>query len=144
VDHETESKGIRVFVVEDHTLIRGMLTSLIGRTQGLELCGEASSAEAALPQLPDSQPEVVLIDLSLPGMDGIMLIRRLKEQSPELLTLAVSGHLESIYALRALRAGARGYVLKDELLEVVKAVRHVYSGGTFISERVQAILDSQS
>jgi DNA-binding NarL/FixJ family response regulator len=130
-----------VFIVENHDVVRRLLATLIARTPDLTLSGQAVSAEEALEQIPLCRPQLVLVDISLPGMDGIQLIRILRERDPELLALAVSGHDESVYALPALRAGARGYVMKGNLVKVAEAIRHVRAGGTYVSERVQAMLD---
>lgn len=134
---------IAVFVVEDHETVRDTVCQLLRRSPGLRLCGEAESAEAALAQFPDCCPEVVLVDLSLPGMDGLALIQHLHENQPEVVTLAVSAYLESIYALQTLEAGARGYIMKDELIGVVEAIYHVYNGGLHVSDRVRAKLGNR-
>jgi DNA-binding NarL/FixJ family response regulator len=130
-----------VFIVEDHPAVRKMLRQFIRRTEGLALCAEADSAEAALEQIPASGAQLVLVDVSLPGMDGIELIRILHERYPHLLSLVLSGHDESVYAVPALRAGARGYVMKGEILNLVEAIRHVCNGGIYASHAVRAKLN---
>lgn len=137
----SERELLAVFLVEDHDVMRRMLGKMIRRAPDLALCGEAASAEVALAEILASGAQLVLVDISLPGMDGIELIRILHEQRPQLLTLAVSGHDESVYGVRALRAGARGYVLKGELLKVAEAIRQVRDGGLYASDRVRAGLD---
>lgn len=132
---------VNIFLVEDHDRVRRLLGKVIERSSGLTLAGEASTAEAALAQMGLRQPDLVLVDVSLPGMDGIELIRVLKERYPSLPTLAVSGHDESVYAAPALRAGARGYVMKGKLETVVEAIRHVWAGGIYASEAVRARLE---
>jgi DNA-binding NarL/FixJ family response regulator len=104
-----------VFIVEDHKIIRRVLGKLIQSTPGLNLYGEAASAEAALAQIPTCQPQLVLIDVSLPDINGIELIGILHEKYPDMLLLAVSGHDESMYGIQAINAGARGYVMKGRV-----------------------------
>jgi DNA-binding NarL/FixJ family response regulator len=140
---DDEQSTTSVFIVENHDVVRRMLGMLIRRTPDLTLCGEAASAEAALLQIPLCRPDLVLMDISLPGMDGIELIQILHQQCPELLMLAVSGHDDTIYALPALRAGAHGYVMKGELLQVAQAIRHVRHGGIYATDRVQAMLQER-
>lgn len=130
-----------VFIVEDHHLVRRMLGKLIQHNPGFTLCGEADSAEAALAQIPDCHPQLVLVDISLPGMNGIELIHILHERYPRILVLALSGHDESVYALSALEAGARGYVMKEKPHKVAEAIHHVRDGGIYVSDKVQALLD---
>ena len=122
-------------------MVRQMLGKLIGRTAGFSLWGEAASAEDALEKVASGAPDLVLADVSLPGMDGIELIRALHAAYPDLLMLAISGHDESMYAVSALRAGARGYVLKGKLSSVADALRQVNSGDIYASDIVRAILE---
>jgi DNA-binding NarL/FixJ family response regulator len=129
-----------VFIVEDHHMVRRMLGRLIQHTAGFSLCGEADSAEAALVQIPDCQPQLVLVDISLPDMNGIELIRILSERYPLMLTMAISGHDESVYAIAALEAGARGYVMKEKPERVVEGIHHVRDGNIYVSDKVQELL----
>jgi DNA-binding NarL/FixJ family response regulator len=131
----------RVFIVEDHDMVRRMLGKLIDRIPELTLCGAAASAEAALAQIPVQNPQLVLVDISLPDMNGIELIRILHERWPEIQTLTLSGHDERLFAIQALRAGARGYVMKGKVEKVVEAIRLVRNGDIYISEAVRASLD---
>jgi DNA-binding NarL/FixJ family response regulator len=130
-----------VFIVEDHKMVRHMISQLIQRSPDFILCGEAASAEAALAQIPDCQPQLVLVDVSLPGMNGIELIRILHDQYPDIWTLALSAHDESFYAGQALSAGARGYVMKEKSETLLEALRQVRNGDIYISDKVQALLD---
>lgn len=132
-----------VFIVEDHAAVRRMMGKLIARAPDLSLCGEAASAEAALEQIQACEPHLVLVDISLPGMDGIELIGILHDRYPEILALAVSGHDESVYALPALRAGARGYVMKGAIVKVAEAIHHVRQGGIYATNEVQAQLEGE-
>lgn len=111
--------------------MRSVLTRLVEREQDLEVCGEASSAEEALQRVASLQPDLVLIDISLPGMSGINLIRELRQQHPDLASLVVSGHKESIYGLEVRRAGAYGYVEKANAYGIIEAIRHVLQGGAY-------------
>lgn len=140
---DREADRLRIFLVEDHDVMRRTLGKAIRQFADFALCGEAPSAEAALEQLGDSGAQLVLVDVSLPGMDGIELIRILREKYPHLLTLAVSGHDESVYAASALRAGARGYVMKGKLAKVIEAIRHVRAGGVYASEEILGWLNGK-
>lgn len=118
-------------MVEDHVMVRDMVCQLIERTPDLAVCGWSGSAEEALVQFPQCRPQMVLVDLSLPGMDGLALIEHLHVNEPGVRTLAVSAYMERKYVVRAREAGARGYIMKDELIRVVDAIRAVYAGGVF-------------
>lgn len=131
----------RVFIVEDHELVRNLLGKLIEQTPDLALNGSAGTAEEALEQISRSLPQIVLIDVSLPGMDGIELIGIISERWPDMRTLAVSGHDEALYAKAALRAGARGYVMKGQVLQIAEAIRTVRSGEIYLSEEMRQELD---
>lgn len=123
----------RVFVVDDHAVTRKGYVFLIGEEPGLEVCGEAASAEDALAAIPDDC-EIVVTDVSMDGMSGIELVKSLQAVRPELPVLVVSMHDESLYAERALKAGARGYLMKSEAgVEIVEAIRRVLRGGTYVS-----------
>ena len=111
--------------------MRSVLTRLVEREEDLVVCGEASSAEEALERVADLQPDLVLIDISLPGMSGINLIRELREQFPNLASLIVSGHKESIYGREVMRAGAYGYVEKANAHGIIDAIRHILQGGAY-------------
>lgn len=126
----------RTFIVEDHTVFRQMLGKLVDHISGLTLCGAAATAEAALAQIPDCDPEFVLIDISLPDMNGIELIRILHQQYPNLSLLAISGHEEKVYAVSALKAGARGYVMKGKMEQVKRAIIGVCRGEIYASSEI--------
>ena len=129
---------INVFVIEDHETMREMVCRLIRHAPGLSLCGRSESAEEALAQFPHCHPQIVLVDLSLPGMDGLALIEHLHQNQPEILTLAISAYPESVYAMKCLEAGAHGYLTKDKLISVVEAIHHIHNGGLYISEHVRS------
>ena len=103
----------------------------------VEVCAQASNAEEAMTLVESENPDLAIVDISLPGMSGLELIKRLHAIRPELYTLVVSRHDESLYAERAIRAGARGYIMKYEAGDVMmKAVRRVLSGGIYVSEEI--------
>jgi len=119
----------RVFLVDDHPLVRESLASLIARQDDLVVCGEAGSASSALATIGAAKPDVAIVDISLDGRSGLELIRDLKLMFPRIAVLVLSMHDEQVYAERALRAGARGYIMKREATKkVVEAVRRVREG----------------
>jgi DNA-binding NarL/FixJ family response regulator len=128
----------RIFLVEDHPVMREGYASLISHEPDMEICGEASSAEEAFAVVPDLKPDVVVADLSLPGVNGIELIKRLQALGACGAILVVSAHDEALYAERVLAAGARGYLMKHESAgNVVEAIRKVLSGNLYLSERLR-------
>jgi len=129
----------RVFIVDDHTMFREGLRQLIEREQGLVVCGDAANAAEALPALRETKPDVVLVDISLAGASGIDLIKDIKVEFEDLPVLVVSMHDESLYAERALRAGAMGYVMKHEPAKTVKAaIYKVLGGDMYLSEKMSS------
>src|SRR5215467_335607 len=131
-DLQTKSK---VLLVDDHPIMRQGLTQLINATADLVVCGEASTAREALGQLETLNPDVVIVDISLEDRNGVELIKDITARNPQLPCLALSMYDESMYALRVLRAGGRGYVMKQEHPKVVlAAVRQVLAGHVYVSE----------
>ncbi len=127
----------RVFIVDDHPLVRESLASLVQRQADLTVCGEADSPAAALAGIAATQPDVAIVDLSLGGRSGLDLIRDLKTSHPRVAVLVLSMHDEELFAERALRAGARGYIMKREATRnVIAAIRRVREGGIVMSEPV--------
>jgi DNA-binding NarL/FixJ family response regulator len=127
----------RIFLVDDHPIVRIGLTELINQKRDLVVCGDAESAGAAIQAIPSSHPDLVIVDLSLKGSGGLGLVKDLKIRHPKLPVLVLSMHEESLYAERALRAGARGYIMKGEAktqLEI--AIRRVVSGKIYLSKRM--------
>ncbi len=131
----------RVFLVEDHPVMREGYASLLNAEADLEVCGQASSAEEAFEVATDLDFDVAIVDLSLPGVNGIELIKRLRSLDTDLKVLVVSAHDEALYAERALRAGAQGYLMKHESArQFVTAVRAVLDGDLYLSDALQSRL----
>jgi two-component system, NarL family, invasion response regulator UvrY len=128
---------IRVLIAEDHTIVRQGLQQLLGDVEDLEVTGTAANGQEVLAQIRRDVCDVVLLDLTMPGPHGIELIRQIRAEKPELFVLVLSMHKEEQFALRALKAGAAGYLTKDSAVdELVTALRHVVAGEVFISPSV--------
>jgi DNA-binding NarL/FixJ family response regulator len=139
--HNGSAKKYRVMLVDDHPLVRRGLAEVIGREPDLETCGEAADVAEALAEVERSNPDIVVIDLTLKTGHGIELLERLKARDPALKTLVSSMHDENLFAERVLRAGARGYVTKQEPPEVlVRAIRQVLRGELYLSPRMTSRL----
>jgi DNA-binding NarL/FixJ family response regulator len=131
----------KIFLVDDHPLVREWLANLLHQQQDLAVCGETDNVEAALQEIPAAQPEVAIVDLSLANGWGLDLIRQLSQQAPETRIIVLSMHDEKLYAERSMRAGARGYVMKRETAKViVGAIRQVLRGELYISSGLQAAM----
>jgi|SRR5690554_1243913 DNA-binding NarL/FixJ family response regulator len=127
-----------IFIVDDHPLMRKGMALTLEAEQDLSVIGQAASAEEAVEMIDKLDPDLAIVDVSLPGMSGLELIKHLQALKPDLNILVVSRHDESLYAERAIRAGARGYLMKLEAGEViVKAVRHVLAGGIYVSDEIK-------
>ena len=125
----------RVFLVDDHPLVCEGLTILINRQNDLVVCGEAGSAPAALQAIMELRPDAALVDLTLASGSGLELLKNLRACCPETALVVISMHDEATYAERALRAGARGYVMKREATKkVIAALRQVLEGRLFVSD----------
>ena len=134
----------RVFIVDDHTMFREGLRQLIEREAGLTVCGDAPDAAEALIGVRTSNPDVVLVDISLAGGSGLDLIKDIKAEFEDLPVLVVSMHDESLYAERALRSGAMGYVMKHEPAKTVKAaIQKVLGGDMYLSEKMSSTVISR-
>jgi len=126
-----------VFVVDDHPLLRQGLAMMINREPDLMVCGEAEEAHAAMKAISASMPDILIADISLNGPDGLDLLKNLRLLYPDLPVLILSMHDESIYAERALRARANGYIMKQEATEkVLVAVRRILDGEIYLSSRM--------
>jgi DNA-binding NarL/FixJ family response regulator len=142
--HAPESKGdgvasppARILVVDDHPTFRRGLASTIAEHADLTVCGEAEDAQKALEAMRRLKPDVAIVDISLPGANGIELIKQMAAEQPDLAFLVLSMHDETYFALRALRAGAKGYVMKAEApSEIIAAIRKIRRGDLYVSPRL--------
>jgi DNA-binding NarL/FixJ family response regulator len=126
----------RVIIIDDHPLLRRGMAALLSEQSDLCVCGEAENAKDALRAMRDLTPSVALVDINLPGANGLELIKLMLAEQPKLRILVVSMHDETLYALRSLRAGAKGYLMKSEALEqIVNAVRRVAEGNVYVTPR---------
>lgn len=129
----------RVLIVDDHPMMRQGLAQLINGEPDLVVCCEADTAAQAVDRIVQNKPDLVLADISLPDKNGLELIKDVHVRDPEILILVVSMHDESLYAERVLRAGARGYVMKQEGgRKLMQAIRLVLSGQIYVSEKMSA------
>jgi len=126
----------KVFLVDDHPILRQGLALFIDREPDLMVCGQADDAASALQAIREATPDFVVLDISLDGPDGLELLKTLRVRYPNLPVLVLSMHDESAYAERALRAGANGYIMKQEATErVLTAIRQILSGDVYLSDR---------
>ena len=133
----TAGAAIRLFLVDDHPLVRDGLRARLGPLPGLEIVGEAGSADEALALIAEVRPDLVLADVGMKGMSGIELASHLHARQPAVRVLMLSMYDNPEYVQQALQAGARGYVLKDApAAEIVAAIEAVAAGGTFLSSAV--------
>jgi len=127
----------RIVLVDDHPIMRHGLAQLINSEPDLQICGEAGSSAEGLRAVEKFQPDLVITDLTLPDKHGLEFIKDLHAMFPGTLVLVLSMHDESLYAERALRAGARGYLMKETAADhVVKAAHRVLAGGIYLSEKM--------
>ncbi|HEU4441906.1 MAG TPA: response regulator transcription factor [Burkholderiales bacterium] len=132
---------IRVLLVDDHSIVRDGLKRILAATTDLEVAGEAASGEAALALVKANDYDLAMLDMSMPGLSGVDLIKRLKLEKPRLRILVLSMHGEQQYAARALKAGASGYLNKDSASELLLgALRKIAAGGVHIGEAAAASL----
>ncbi|MDB5106881.1 MAG: citB [Fibrobacteres bacterium] len=129
----------RILVVDDHPVVRQGLSMALGRDPGLMVCGEAEGIKDALAALEGARPDLVLADLDLDGVNGLELIREIRRSHPQLPILVLSMHDEDLYAERALRAGARGYMMKHVRPEgLIAGIHSVLKGEIAVSEKIKA------
>ena len=131
------ARRARILLVDDHPLVRERLGEIINREKDLGICGEAEDRHQALQQIKHCHPQLVIVDITLKNSDGVELIRDIHARWPALLCLVVSMHDESLYAERALRAGARGYITKQEATRnILSAIRRVLGGQIYLNDRI--------
>jgi DNA-binding NarL/FixJ family response regulator len=132
-----EAVGTKVFLVDDHPLVREWLTQLIQREGDMAVCGEAEDTQEALKLIEETQPDIVIADITLKSTHGLELVKDLQARHPAMPVLVLSMHDESLYAERVLRAGARGYITKQEATKrILLAIRQVLGGQIYISEKM--------
>jgi DNA-binding NarL/FixJ family response regulator len=131
----------QIFIVEDHPIIREIYVQLIQRAPDLEVWGQATTGAQALARVARDIPDLVLLDIALPEMNGIEVLRRLLDRHPDLLVLVISGQEEAVYARQALLAGAKGYLDKLELAATLtNAIHCILNGDTYISDYMRQII----
>jgi len=131
---DSKAARSRIFIVDDHPIFRQGLAKLIREEADLDVCGEASTTVQALDALRKTPADAVVVDISLPGANGIELVKHLRTEHPNLPILVISAHDERVYALRALRAGAAGYLMKDARENLlIPALRKVLTGKVWVS-----------
>jgi DNA-binding NarL/FixJ family response regulator len=130
-------KKTQIFIVDDHPVVRDGLTTIINHERDMNVCGQADDAAGVLKTIAELKPDVVVTDISLKSSDGIELTKSIKARYPGLPVIVFSVHDESIYAERALRAGAHAYMMKETVSEdIVKAIRTVLNGEIFVSDKI--------
>ena len=134
----------RILIVDDHPLVRLSLREFIRREKDLEVCGEAEDREQALAAAESTKPHLAIIDLTLKSSNGMELIKDMRDRHPDVQILVLSMHDETIHAERAIRAGARGYITKQEATtKVMVAIRQIMNGEIYWSERAAARVASK-
>ena len=134
---KTNEKKTQVLIVDDHPVVRDGLTTIINHEQDLNVCGGADDAHQALKAIGKLKPDVIIVDISLKNSDGIELTKSIKANHPKSPVVVLSVHDESVYAERALRAGARAYLMKDAVSgNIVKAIHTVLSGEIYVSNAI--------
>jgi DNA-binding NarL/FixJ family response regulator len=144
--HSKGSVRKKIFIVDDHPMMRDGLAQMIGNEADMSVCGEAEDASEALAQIEKLKPDLAIVDITLRSSSGLELIKDLQIRLPNVAVLVISMHDESLYAERVLRAGGRGYIMKQEGgKKLMEAIRQVLSGQTYISPKISAkIVDAFS
>ena len=140
---EKGSAVTRLLIVDDHPLVRSGIRALVNMEEGLDVAGEAEDHREAMDAIADDKPDMVLVDISLKNSNGLNLLKEIAQTYPEMTTLAVSMHDEYTYAIRCLKAGAKGYIMKQEGTEkIIEAIHTVLNGKTYLSPMMtQAAVD---
>ena len=140
----THTQKSRILLVDDHPIMRDGISQIINQQPGMEVCCEASSARDALKMLESSIPDLAVVDISLKDISGIELIKEMKVKFPDFPILVLSMHSESLYAERALKAGARGYIMKHEPADrLLEAIHRVLSGKIYLSTNISETILSR-
>jgi DNA-binding NarL/FixJ family response regulator len=141
---DVQAKKYRVLLVDDHPIVRQGLALLIDREADLSVCGEADGAHSAFHAIETLRPDLVVLDISLNGPDGLEVLKEIRVKTGSLPVLILSMHDESIYAERAMRAGANGYIMKQEATEkVLIAIRRILQGDVYLSDRLTTTMLQQ-
>ncbi|KKM79011.1 hypothetical protein LCGC14_1354240 [marine sediment metagenome] len=142
--HDIGANKSRIIIVDDHPIVRQGLADLINQEEHLVVCGQVEDAPEAMKAIRELNPDMVIVDISLAGISGVELIKDIKAQHPGLPVLTFSMHEESLYAERALRAGARGYIMKREgTTKIVMAIGKILSGELYVSDAMTAKMMSR-
>ncbi|MGA1867525.1 MAG: response regulator transcription factor [bacterium] len=142
--NEDINEKSKILIVDDHPIMRQGLSQLINQDVKLTVCGEAENANEALDVIKETNPDMIIVDISLKGPSGIELIKNIKVRYPSLPVLVLSMHDESLYAERAFRAGARGYIMKEEGTEkVMMAIHQILGGALYMSNKIGSRLLSK-
>ena len=137
VRSKTDLNRSKILVVDDHPIVRRGLTDLINHEEDLVVSGQAEGAHQAMEAIREQKPDMAIVDISLKGTSGLELIKDIKTRYPDLPVLTLSMHDESLYAERALRAGAKGYIMKQQATEdLIMAIRKVLAGHVYVSDLV--------
>jgi DNA-binding NarL/FixJ family response regulator len=126
-----------ILIIEDHAILGKAIVRLLTEKANQTVVAVVGSAEEAIEILPELHVDLALVDVSLPGMNGIQLVAYIREHYPNIPCLIITGHLIPFYLQRSLEAGARGYVLKDDVTGILEGVRSVLDGGTYISKALR-------
>ena len=138
------SQKIKILLVDDHPLVREGLANLIHQQPDFEVCGEAGNEPEALELVSTVQPAVAIVDITLENGSGLELVKSIKALHPAVKMLVLSMHDESLYAERALRAGARGYIMKREAAKkIIQGIRSVLAGQLYVSDRIMAAMSEK-
>lgn len=127
----------KLLLVEDHPIFAGVLKQVLEQREDLHVVMVADTAEKALELLPDLKPDLILVDVSLPKMNGIDLVSKRTQKNPNVLCLVISGYLSALYLRRALAAGARGYVVKDSAKDIIEGIDQVMRGEIYVSKALR-------
>ncbi|MDJ0623215.1 MAG: response regulator transcription factor [Desulfocapsaceae bacterium] len=131
----------RILIVDDHPILRMGMRELLNQEEGFEVCGLAESISSARKAIAENSPDLAIIDISLGGDNGLDLVKEMSEAHRNIAVLVLSMHDESVWAERAIRAGARGYIMKKEAAEsIVSAVKNIMAGKVHVSEAIMAQL----
>ena len=127
----------KILLVDDHPIVRRGLKHLINKETDLKVCGEAGTSDEAIAKIQQEHPDLAIIDIILPNSSGLDLIRQISRTEKKLPIVVVSAHHESVYAERSLRAGAMGYVMKDQAeQQIIAAIRQVLDGNVYVSKKI--------